>query len=108
MAPGEFLSLSGPGGKYGLFLSGLFGRCDRLRFGGGGVSSGEALAILDEVQDFAAAFAKEEEEAALAGGQAPSTGTDPLAGDNPLTRGQAPSTGTSPLAGMEALNETRV
>jgi hypothetical protein len=55
MVPGEFLSLAGPGGEYGSFLSGLFGRCDRLRFGGGEAGADEALAILDEVQGFAEA-----------------------------------------------------
>jgi hypothetical protein len=55
MTPGEFLSLDGPGGGYGPFLSGLFGRCDRLRFGGGRAGGGEVLAILDEVQGFAEA-----------------------------------------------------
>jgi hypothetical protein len=105
MAPGEFLSLAGPGGKYGLFLNGLFGRCDGLRFGGGEVSSGEALAILDEVQDFAAAYAKEEEAAAaLAGGQTPHTGTDPSRGDRPHT-GDRPSPGTDPHTGTDPRRE---
>jgi hypothetical protein len=53
MAPGEFLSLTGPGVEYGPFLSGLFGRCDRLRFGGARACAGEVLTILDEVQGFA-------------------------------------------------------
>jgi hypothetical protein len=55
MVPWEFLSLTGPGGEYGSFLSGLFGRCDRLRFGGGEAGADEALIILDEVQGFAEA-----------------------------------------------------
>ncbi|MDR0451767.1 MAG: hypothetical protein LBH15_01830 [Treponema sp.] len=61
MVPGEFLSLGGPGGEYGPFLSGLFSRCDRLRFGGVPAGGGEALAILDEVQRFAETCEKAEE-----------------------------------------------
>lgn len=59
MVPGEFLSLTGPGGEYGPFLSGLFGSCDRLRFGGAEAPAGEVLTMLDEVQVFAASCEKE-------------------------------------------------
>jgi hypothetical protein len=61
MVPGEFLSLCGPGGEYGPFLGGLFGRCDRLRFGGIRAGRGEVLAILDEVQGFAETCENEED-----------------------------------------------
>ena len=60
MTPGEFLSLTGPGGEYGPFLSWLFGRCYRLRFGGG-PDGGEVLTILDEVEDFVGACEKDGE-----------------------------------------------
>jgi hypothetical protein len=63
MVPREFLSLTGPDGR-GPFLSGLFSRCDRLRFGappaGGAEVCAEALAILEEVQGFAEAYDSEE------------------------------------------------
>jgi hypothetical protein len=61
MTGGEFLSLDGPGSGYGVFLSGLFGRCDRLRFGGAEAHGGEVLTILDEVQGFAEACEKDGE-----------------------------------------------
>jgi hypothetical protein len=70
MSGAEFLSLDGPCGGYGVFLSGLFGRCDRLRFGGGEVRGGDALAILDEVQGFAEACEKAEAAAAAGGADA--------------------------------------
>jgi hypothetical protein len=74
MVPGEFLSLGGQGGEYGPFLSGLFDRCDRLRFGGIKTGSGEVLAILGEVQGFAETCEKEEAAAAKASGGQPSPG----------------------------------
>jgi hypothetical protein len=63
MVPWEFLAFTGPGqdGQYGgSFLSGLFSRCDRLRFGGGRIDSAGVLVILDEVQGFAEACDREE------------------------------------------------
>jgi hypothetical protein len=78
MVPGEFLSLGGPGGEYGPFLGGLFGRCDRLRFGGI-QAGGEVLAILDEVQGFAETC--EKEEAAKASGGRATPKLDPQFGE---------------------------
>jgi hypothetical protein len=89
MTPGEFLSLTGPVGEYGPFLNGLFGRCDRLRFGGGDAGSGEVLTILDEVHGFAAACEKEEEtEGRAEAGVSGESATDTSGGQGP-SRGEA-------------------
>ncbi|MDR2053394.1 MAG: hypothetical protein LBP80_08265 [Treponema sp.] len=83
MTPGEFLSLAGPGGEYGPFLSGLFGRCDRLRFDGGQAGSGEVLTILDEVLGFAETCEKGEK---TEGGEEAAAG---VSGGGGLTPGEA-------------------
>jgi hypothetical protein len=79
MVPWEFLALNGPDSEYGgPFLSGLFGRCDRLRFGNTRAGSDEVLMILDEVQGFVEACDKPatQDEAAHDEGEGPDWGAE--------------------------------